>query len=76
MDFSRIFVFPVPSLLKRPVKLDGAWTGTIICAAAAIPTFFRVQNNWRFSLFRMRYIYIDRAYFYTDIAPVTNIRIE
>ncbi len=76
MDFPRFLVLPVPPLLERPVELDGAWTRTIICTATAIPAFFRVQDNGRFTLLRMRYIDIYLACFYTNVAPVADIRIE
>ena len=76
MDFPRLFVLPIAPQLNRKVKLNGPWTGTIIGTAAAIPAFLRVQNNRRFAFLRMRNIHINLAYFYTDVAPVADIRVE
>jgi hypothetical protein len=76
MDFSGGLVFPVPTMLKRPVERYSPGTWTIIGTAAAIPAFFRVQDNRRFAFLRMGYIHIYLADFYAMVAPVTNIRVE
>jgi hypothetical protein len=76
MDFSGFLVLPVPPLLKRPVKLHGPGTGTIICTATAIPAFLRMQDDGWFALLRMRDIDVDLTCFYTDVASVTDFRIE
>jgi hypothetical protein len=76
MDFSCRLVFPISSQFKREVKLNGSRTRAIGRAAAAIPAFFRVQDDRRLARLRMRYVYIDLARFYTDVAPVANIRVE
>ena len=76
MDFSGGLILPVPTMLKRPVKCDGPVTGTIIDTATAIPALFGVQYNRGFPFLGMGYIYINRAYLYTDIAPGTEFRIE
>ena len=76
MDLPCLLVLPVTFQFKRPVKLDGPGAGAVVGTAAAIPAFFRVQDNRRFASLGMRYIHIDLAYFYTDVAPVADIRIE
>ncbi len=76
MNFPRFLVFPVAPLLQRPVKLDGTGTGTVVCTTAAIPAFFRVQDNGWFALYGMRYVHIYLACIDANVAPVTDIRIE
>jgi hypothetical protein len=76
VDFSGFLVFPVSPQRKREIELNRSGTGTIIGAATAVPAFFRVQNNRRLACLRMRYIHIDLARFYTDVAPVANFRVE
>jgi hypothetical protein len=66
--FSRRFIFPVAALLQGPVKLDSAFDITGLDTAAAVPAFFRVQDNWRFTLFRIRNIDIYRADIDTEVA--------
>jgi hypothetical protein len=76
MDFSGGLIFPIPTMLKRPVKFDCPGTGTIIGAATAIPTFFRVQDNRWFSFLRMGYIHIDLADLHAMIAPIADFLVE
>jgi hypothetical protein len=75
-DFSGFLVFPITPRLKRKVKLYGAGTRTVIGTTSAIPAFFRVKDNRRLALLRMRYIHIDLACFHTNIAAVADFRIE
>ncbi len=76
MDLPGFLVLPITPLLKRPVELNGAGTGTIIRTATAIPAFFRMKYDRRFACLRMWYIYIDLACLYTNVAPVTDFRVE
>jgi hypothetical protein len=76
MYFSGFLVLPIPSKLKRKVKLDGPWAGTIIYTTTAIPAFFRVQNNRRLALLRVGYIHVDLTGFYTIVATVADLRIK
>jgi hypothetical protein len=74
MDFAGGLVLPVGFVLDRPVEGLGA-CGAIIDTAAAIPAFFRIQNNWRFALLRMRDINIDLADFHTMITPCAFVSV-
>jgi hypothetical protein len=56
--------------------LNGSGTGAIICTATAIPAFLRMQDNRRLAFLRMGNIHIYLAYFYTDVAPVADVRVE
>jgi hypothetical protein len=76
IDLSGLFVLPVPPQRQRPVKLDSPGNRAIIDAAAAVPAFFRVQDNRRFPLLRMGYKYIYLAYLHAGVAPCTNILVE
>ena len=76
MDFSGGLVLPVAPLLQRPVECDGPGTGTIVNAAAAIPAFFRMQNNRWLAFLRMGYINIYLADFHAVVAAVAYIGIE
>jgi hypothetical protein len=75
-DFPGVLVLPVSSSLKRPVELDGPGTGAIDRTGTTIPALFGMQDNRGFSFLGMGYIYINRAYLYTDIAPGTKFGIE
>jgi hypothetical protein len=76
MNLSGFLILPVSPQLKREIKLDGPWTGTVDGAAAAIPAFFRMQDDRRLALFGMRYIDINLTRFHAGIASVTDFRIE
>jgi hypothetical protein len=76
MDFSGSLIFPVPAMLKRPIKFDGTWAGAIVDATAAIPALLRMKGNRRFPFLRVGYVYIYLADFHTMVAPVTDIWIE
>jgi hypothetical protein len=76
MDFSGFLIFPISPQFKREVEFESPWTGTIVCTATAIPAFLRMQDDGWFALLRMRYIDVDLTCFYTDIASVTDFRIE
>jgi hypothetical protein len=75
-DFPGVLVFPVSSRLKRPVELDGPGTGAIDGTGTTIPALLGMQDNRGFPFLGMGYIYINRAYLYTDIAPGTKFGIE
>jgi hypothetical protein len=76
MYLSGGFIFPVPALLQRPVKLDGSRLGAIIDTAAAVPAFIGMQYDGWFAFLRIGHKYIYLAYIYTGIAPVTDIWIK
>ena len=76
MDFSGLFVPPVSPQRQRPVKLDGPGNGAVIGAATAVPAFFGMQDNRRFALLRMGYIYIYLACLHAGVAPDTDILVE
>ena len=76
MDFSGFFILPVPPQRQRPVKLDSPGNGAVTDAAAAVPAFFRVQDNRRFPLLRMGYIYIYLACLHAGVAADTDILVE
>ena len=76
MDLPGLFILPVPPQGQWPVKLDSPGNGAVIGAATAVPAFFRVQDNRRFPLLRMGYIYIYLACLHTGVAPDTDILVE
>jgi hypothetical protein len=76
MDFSGSFVFPVASLLQRPIKYYGPRARTVIDTTTAIPAFIRMQYDRRFAFLRMRNINIYLAHFHTMVTPVADILIE
>ena len=75
MDPPGGLVFPVSSLLERPVKGDGL-AGAIGSAAAAVPAFIRVQDDRRLLFFRIGDKDVYLADFHTVVAAGTDIRIE
>lgn len=76
MDFSGLFVLPVPPQRQWPVKLYSPGNGAVIGAATAVPAFFRMQDNRRFALLRMGYIYIYLACLHAGVAADTDILVE
>jgi hypothetical protein len=50
--------------------------GAIGSAAAAVPAFIGVQNDWRLLFFRVRDKDIDLADFHAVVATGTDISIE
>jgi len=74
-DLPRGLVFPVSPLLDRPVKGDGI-AGAIGSAAAAVPAFIRVQDDWGLVFFRVGDKDIYLADFHAVVATGTDIRIE
>ncbi len=70
------FILPVTPLLHRPVKAYRAGAGAIVNAAAAVPAFIRVQNDWGFLFFRIGDKDIYLADFHAVVAAGTDIRIE
>jgi hypothetical protein len=76
MDFPGLFVLPVPPQRQRPVKLYSPWNWAVIDAATAVPAFFRMQDNRRFPLLRMGYIYIYLACLHAGVAADTDILVE
>jgi hypothetical protein len=76
MNLSGSFIFPVSSLLQRPVEYDGPRARAIINAAAAIPAFIGMQYDRRFAFLRMGNIHIYLADLHTMVTPVADILIE
>jgi hypothetical protein len=76
MNFSGFLVLPVTPQLKREVKFESSGTRTIVGTATAIPAFFRMQDDRWFACLGMRYVDIDLAGIYADVAPVADFRIE
>ncbi len=64
------FAPPIPSLLQRPIEFDGAGTGAIVDAGAAIPAPVRMQDDGAFSLLGIRDEHVHRALLNTCVAPV------
>ncbi len=56
--------------------LNGPWIGALFNATAAIPAFFRIEDNGRAFFFRIRHQNIGGAYIHAGIASVTNIMIK
>jgi hypothetical protein len=75
MDFAGGFVLPVRFVLDRPVECLGS-VGTIIDTATAIPAFFRIQDNWRFTFLRMRDINVDLADLHAMVATCAFVSID
>ena len=74
-DLPRGLVFPVSPLLDRPVKGDGL-VGAIGSAAAAVPAFIRVQDDWGLLFFRVGDKDINLADLYAGVAAGAQIRVE
>ena len=74
-DLPRGLVFPVSPLLDRPVKGDGL-VRAISSAAAAVPAFIRVQDDWGILFLRVGDKDIYLADFHAVVAAGADIRIE
>jgi hypothetical protein len=74
-DLPRGLIFPISPLLDRPVKGDGL-VRAIGSAAAAVPAFIRVQDDWGIIFFRVGDKDIYLADFHAVVAADTDIRIE
>ena len=76
--FSGIFTLPVNgyALLGWMKHGNSTRSGTFFNTTAAVPAFFGVKDQGRFTLFRVRHHYIIRANLYTEITPAANIRVE
>jgi hypothetical protein len=73
---SRLLSFPLYPLHQGPVESDSARTWAIICTAATVPAFIRVQDNGWFPLAFIRNKHIYRAYLNAHIASITNVRVK
>jgi len=75
-DVAGFLVFPISSLLQRPIECGGSGTRAVIDAGAAIPAFLGMQDDRAPALVGIRDEYIDGAVVYTRIAPVAYLGIE
>jgi hypothetical protein len=76
MHFSGSLIFPVASLLERPVECHSPGAGTVIDATAAVPAFFRMQDNRRLPLLGVGYVNIDLTDLDAVIAAITDLRVK
>jgi hypothetical protein len=76
MNFSRSFVFPVASLLQRPIKDDGPRARAVVDTTTTIPAFIRMQYNGRFAFLGVGNINIYLADFHTMVTSVADILIK
>ena len=76
MYFPGSFILPESPVLQCPFEGNSPGTGTIVNAAAAIPAFFWMQDNRRFTFLGMGYVNVYLADFHAMVAPVTYFRIE
>ena len=58
------------------VESDSTGPGTHGNTASSVPALLRVENDRGFALFWIGNQEIHLAHVYTDIAPITNIRVK
>jgi hypothetical protein len=58
------------------VEPNSPWSRTHGNTASPVPAFLGVEDNRGLSLFRIGNQEVNLAYLYTDIAPITYIRVK
>jgi hypothetical protein len=73
VDFTRGFIFPISSLLQRPIEADGTFYMAGMYAAAAIPALIRMEDNRSLTFFRIRDENVDGADFHTSVTALALV---
>jgi len=74
--FPSLLTLPAHSLGEGMVEFDGTGFRTHGNTAPSVPAFLWIEDDRRFSIFRIGNKEIHLAYIYTGVASVTNIRVK
>jgi hypothetical protein len=74
MYFAGGLVLPVASGLQRPVEFYGAGARAIVRTAAAIPAFFRMQDDRGLAFNRVRNVNVHLADLDAMVASIAFVR--